>query len=254
MYWGYNLLDGTLPNVNTKKQSYGYQKIKFKFEKDMFEIAGNVISGTVLQKNWFPKVDADVFISHSHIDKPKAEKLAIWLEECFGLTSFIDSFSWGYKDDLIKSVIKKLNKPSINIIDVIKISDHITTILQGAIVNLMIKTDCFIFINTKNSINVSLLTHEESITYSPWLYFELLLAKSIEKRRMRYRNVQIKDSKSHDSFKKVLDIPNIEHKAHIEDLKTINYDVLKLWMNSRKSANEGDPLVTLEKIVHSKAK
>ena len=43
-----------------------------------------VIDGTKLQEDWFPTVNCDIFISHSHKDEDLAITLAGWLYETFG--------------------------------------------------------------------------------------------------------------------------------------------------------------------------
>ena len=65
------------------------------------------IDGTKMQENWFPKVDADIFISHSHKDENLAKGLAGWLYKEFGLEAFIDSCVWGYANDLLLEIDKK---------------------------------------------------------------------------------------------------------------------------------------------------
>lgn len=58
-----------------------------------------------LQGDWFPEINADVFLSHSHGDKDKALVLSGYLKVNFGLNVFIDSTVWGN----IKSLQKKLD-------------------------------------------------------------------------------------------------------------------------------------------------
>lgn len=62
------------------------------------------LDGSKMQENWFPQVEADVFISHSHKDEKLAIALAGWLKDTFGLTAFIDSCVWGYSNDLLKQI------------------------------------------------------------------------------------------------------------------------------------------------------
>ena len=49
------------------------------------------LNGSKMKANWFPQINADIFISHSHEDEQLAIALAGWLHEKFGLVSFIDS-------------------------------------------------------------------------------------------------------------------------------------------------------------------
>ncbi|MGB1318990.1 MAG: hypothetical protein ACPG5W_12310, partial [Flavobacteriales bacterium] len=59
------------------------------------------VDASGMQENWFPQVEADIFISHSHRNHRLAIALAGWLHGKFGLTSFIDSCIWGYSNDLL---------------------------------------------------------------------------------------------------------------------------------------------------------
>lgn len=40
-----------------------------------------VVDGTLMQREWFPDIGAQVFLSHSHSDIQEAQKLAGWLLE-----------------------------------------------------------------------------------------------------------------------------------------------------------------------------
>ena len=61
-----------------------------------------VIDANSLENDWFPNVDIDIFLSHSHKDRDKALILSELLKEKFGLNVFIDSCVWGNSDDLLK--------------------------------------------------------------------------------------------------------------------------------------------------------
>ena len=61
-------------------------------------IINGIADGTRLGKEWFPEIEADIFISHSHADEKLAKGLAGWLHSTFGLNCFIDSCVWGYSD------------------------------------------------------------------------------------------------------------------------------------------------------------
>lgn len=73
-------------------------KYRTELEKTInsFVLTDGSLAGNQMQKNWFPQINADVFISHSHQDKELAKTFAGWLYEAFGLTAFIDSCVWGY--------------------------------------------------------------------------------------------------------------------------------------------------------------
>jgi hypothetical protein len=63
-----------------------------------------ILDGSKMQSNWFPQVNAEVFISHSPKDEKRAIAFAGWLFETFNITAFIDSCIWRYADDLLKII------------------------------------------------------------------------------------------------------------------------------------------------------
>ena len=65
--------------------------------------AGNLVADSIWDE-WFPEVNADVFISHSSKDVDLAKMFAQWLKKNFSLSAFIDSDIWGHSDDLLKEI------------------------------------------------------------------------------------------------------------------------------------------------------
>ncbi|MDP3208024.1 MAG: hypothetical protein Q8M65_02650, partial [Rhodoglobus sp.] len=74
---------------------------------DAFLRPDGTISGEQMQSNWFPAVDVDVFISHSHDDLELARNLKDWLKTKLGLLSFIDSDVWGHADTLLSTIDRR---------------------------------------------------------------------------------------------------------------------------------------------------
>ena len=94
MFLEYKALGESLFNENK-------QQVEREFEKFIREDGS--IDGTAMQDNWFPQINADIFISHSHADEEKAIALAGWLKHTFDLNVFIDSCVWGYANNLLKN-------------------------------------------------------------------------------------------------------------------------------------------------------
>jgi len=46
-------------------------------------INNNIVDGSKIQKDWFPEVDADIFLSHSSGDKELVNAIAGWLNDTF---------------------------------------------------------------------------------------------------------------------------------------------------------------------------
>ena len=100
MYVGFNLelSNEIITEANKQKGSsiFTEMKDKVQYQLDSYISPDGSIDGTKMREDWFPQVEADVFISHSHKDEEKAIALAGWLHDKFGLKAFIDSCIWGY--------------------------------------------------------------------------------------------------------------------------------------------------------------
>ena len=143
------------------------------------------INLTDIGENWFPNIEADVFISHSHKDEKLAIKLALWLHYCFGIKAFIDSTVWGYSRDLLYKIINNraynyfFDYPnSYNFDETLNINSHIDMLLSMALTKMIDKCECLIFLNTPNSISRE---NTMEITYSPWIYHEIGVSKVIKR-------------------------------------------------------------------------
>lgn len=60
------------------------------------------LSAEKMEEDWFPKIAAHVFLSHSHNDLDFVIAFAGWLYEKFKIIAFIDSNVWNNSDDLLK--------------------------------------------------------------------------------------------------------------------------------------------------------
>jgi len=146
-----------------------------------------ILNASEIEKDWFPAIKADIFLSHSHKD----EKAVIALAGIFafvGLTAFIDSCVWGYANDLLKMIddaycvqAKKPNGGCIYDYGTRNSSTaHVHMILNGALAKMMDTTECLIFLDTPNSLAVSDLS--KNVTNSCWIYSELLYSKLLRER------------------------------------------------------------------------
>lgn len=150
---------------------------------DDFFLPDSSIDGSKMQENWFPQIEADVFISHSHQDEELALGLAGWLYEEFRLKAFIDSTVWGYSQDLEDKLLETYNKHSSeHNYDVLKnfASAHVHMMLSVALNQMIDNTECLFFINTPNSISLNAPIDET--TPSPWIYSEIAMSRLIRKR------------------------------------------------------------------------
>lgn len=170
-----------------------------------------IINGTDLKEHWFSISKKEIFISHSHSDINKVKAFAGWLYECFGLEAFIDSCSWGYCDDLLNRIDKKYcYKPKKGTYDYNLrnyTTSHVHMMLSTALTEMIDKTECIIFFNTPNSINLA--TELDKIknkerTISPWIYHELSMTTMLRSNKpTRYEPILehfTKDSQEKPKF------------------------------------------------------
>lgn len=157
--------------INKSLESYLHQGTK-------------TMNGNSLENDWFPEVNADVFLSHSHADEKSVIGFAGWLQETFGLTVFIDSCVWGHSNVLLKNIDNEycLNSES-NMYDYTKrnySTSHVHMMLSMALTKMMDKAELVIFVATENSIQPISKTISET-TKSPWIYNELVMTNLIRK-------------------------------------------------------------------------
>ena len=131
------------------------------------------VDGTKIQDDWFPEVDANVFISHSGKDEKLAIELANYLFDKYGIKSFVDSQVWGYFPDLMEKLDNGLdtNNNKVKLYKYDKCSAHVHNMLSIALAKMIQKCDYFIFLDSCNSRNSM-----TDMTESPWIYFELSLS------------------------------------------------------------------------------
>ena len=182
----------------------------------------NKIDGSKLINDWFPSYEAQVFISHSHLDTRTAKRLACWLKNTFNLTTFIDSTIWGSADELLNRIDNKYSvlrkdkdgTTTYNYKTRNYTTSHVHMMLSTALVDIMNSTECIIFLNTPASLAVNEVKDQK--TNSPWIYNELKIASIIEKKHPREKILRTR-------FEKRASIVN--EKEKLEILYPVNHEL-----------------------------
>ena len=174
------------------------QKQKDTFKTAISEyIINGIADGTKMEKDWFPMIEADIFISHSHIDEKLAHGIAGWLNTQFNLKCFIDSCVWNYSDDLLEMINseysdkretstggylyehKKCNTAS----------KHVNIMLSVALQKMIDKTEVTILLNTNNAIAKYENVYDKA-TYSPWIYSEIICTQIVRKKALKEYRIE----------------------------------------------------------------
>lgn len=211
-----------------------YDSVKTNVEDTInsFVLQNGKIDGSKMQANWFPQLEADIFISHSHIDEGLAIALSEWLYSVFGLSVFIDSCVWGYADRLLKLIDDEycLNQggQTYSYTKRNYSTSHVHMMLSTALTMMIDKAECILFLNTPNSITPYDVV---SKTKSPWIYSEIAMTNLVRQKPVEeYRLERIVESYSEGGeIRKGLDV---EYIVNTEHLTKIDVDDLSTWNTS----------------------
>ena len=223
---------------NTGKKSFNMNRKKFERSLENFILKDGSLDGSNIQSDWFPQIDADIFISHWHKDMDMAIALSGWLSRNFQLNAFVDSCVWGYCENLLKEIDNKYCLIDNGHYDYIKrnySTSHVHMMLCTALVMMMDKAECLFFLNTPNLIKASDIIKK---TQSPWVYMEIAAAKLI-------RKIPRETFVSKQNF-------NINYDLNMEHLYEINDQDLEKWriscFKSEKKLDKFEKLDELYKI------
>lgn len=225
--------------VKIGQELYNTTKVKVKTNLDDFALSDRSIDGTKMQNDWFPQIQADVFISHSHADKDYAFFLAGYLSNQFGITCFIDSCIWGYCKELQQIIDKKYSDPLIHNKTAYDASlrytaSHVHMMLINAITYMIDKSECFAFLNTPTA-----LKHFDKAdrTESPWIYNEISLSKILrinKPARPIKEEVYLNATGSYSETQAL----KIKYNLDLSHLKKINVRQIFAYRNNVKPANK----------------
>lgn len=184
--------------------------------------------GNKIQANWFPEIEADVFISHSHMDKELAKSLGGYINEKTKLKSFIDSEVWGYSNDLLKHIDNKYCIQDENLYSYESrnhSTSHVHMMLSVALMQMISKCRYFIFLDTQNSNeNNNTLTKGSDIneTNSPWIYNELMITKILKLYEPKDKYF------AQESIKPAIPISYKVDTKHLEEIHNLEALIVKL--------------------------
>lgn len=260
MFAGLNLkINRNFSEYKTSGESEFLEKQKYVKESlDSYINTDSIIDGTKLQEDWFPSIKADVFLSHSHKDEELAKRIASWLKG-FGLETFIDSMVWGYSDDLMRKLnnhyCKTLSENTYWYDCCNRTASHVHMMLSTALYKMIDKTECIIFLNTENSINLiegaSTDDFIKTKTFSPWIYSEILATELVRKKKLsEYRDKIIRKEDMEWLEHSNQRLYEISYDIDLNNLTVVNDEHLDRWEGMNKlSGKSGYVLDNLYKIL-----
>lgn len=189
--------------INMLLERYGSQSsINVHSSEDLENVIKNaidrdtgIIDGDYLESHYFPTICSDVFISFSHNDEKLAKTLTKLLES-LGLKVFLDSQIWGSADALLNQIDNRYCKNESNNNYNYRKRNFSTSLVHAllsmSLFKVIDKSRVAIFVNTENSLpGIDLMekntdrqgTYNNAVTYSPWIYEELMMISTIIKNR-----------------------------------------------------------------------
>jgi hypothetical protein len=252
MFKGYKLskvnFEGDLDHFHTIGQRlFSQQELTVKKTLDGFFLNDKSLDAVKIINSWFPEINANVFISHSHKDEKEVIALAGWLFENFKIVSFIDSCIWGYGNDLIQILDNQYSwmdqAQKIYYYNKVLLSaSHVHMMLSTALNTMIDKTECLIFYNTPNSIQSF---ENKDKTESPWIYSEIAFSETV---RMQYPDrfsIPIFESREYASGGRMEVLEKglkVKYNANTKHLKDISSEHLNEWLESSTFNNPEDAL------------
>lgn len=184
------------------------------------------LDGSKLSEDWFPKIDADVFISHSHKDEKIALGLKEKIEKKTNYKCFVDSSVWGNSKDLLEEIDRKYcksGKDTYNYKERNYSTSHVYLMLNVALQKMIFKSQFVIFLDTPKSISVENTIN--SSTNSPWIYSEIStvwqicnmqrnLQKSLLSEERNFSNLNIEYKLDFSDFEKIKSIDELLSKLN----------------------------------------
>lgn len=153
----------------------------------------DLLDGSLMAGDWFPEINADIFLSHSHADERFVVSFAGWLYELFGVRAFVDSMVWGYSDNLLKIIDDTYCLKSSGSYNYKKrnySTSHVHMMLSMALTKMIDKCESVFFVNTSNSVSVSEGIVKANYTFSPWIYAEIETTRMIRHKKLsEYRDI-----------------------------------------------------------------
>ena len=241
MFKGFNLNIVTFDDVLSLKNKYILEnkaifvsiKSDFVDPIELYLKEGLVLDGDALKQGWFPsKKRFDIFISHSGNDEDLSYALAEWLHVNFNLTCFIDSLVWKHFSSLknaLNSFFFKKYGTEYNALFKDRVNQHVLLMLNTSLMEVMDRCECLFFLNTPQSVKISEIG--DYLTDSPWLFSEIGMFNSIQKKQRRKRAL-------FEGQMATATYSHIQYKLNLKGLINLGAEDLNKWVNAYDNSSE----------------
>ena len=251
MYKGFNLSLGNsycYDFIEQGKEIHDKNKAQVKNKLDSFKDRDENLIASRIVANWFPPIEADIFLSHSHKDEDQVIGFSGWLKQEFGLNSFIDSCIWGYSETLLKIIDNEYcynqSSDTYSYQKRNRSTCHVHMMLLTALTKMINNCECIIFVNTPQSISPKKYIEDAETTDSPWIYSEISMTSLVQKRsRSEHRGIMVKSEVRYDSIKPF----TIKYDVDLMHLSPLTVNDLINWKenNTKKGPESLDSLYKL---------
>ena len=170
----------------------------------------------------FPLLKLQVFLSHSHGDEGLAKRYAGWLKSNFDISCFIDSQFWSH-----------INKLTLSGFD----QKELERTLKESLHRMIDKTECFMFINTENSLSKY---NGATFTLSKWILEELEISRKIIKKTPEHVRQNPPLRKTALLTKIAALLLEDKYPIDIEHLKQLSENDLRAWKNNFSSTVDSE--------------
>jgi hypothetical protein len=198
--------------------------------------------------NWFPPIQADVFISYSHTNVDLAIALAGFLAHEFNLVSFIDYNVWGCSDTLLRIIDDEYcYREKTGLYDYRtrnRSTSHVYMMLSVALAQMLNSSECVMFLNTLGAISSEQYIKGYT-TESPWIYSELAMTLLIQKRTAREhrrRLAEAMDARADDALRVIYPVT-------LNHLAPLGRDDFVAWQQTAQGRRAVHPLDVLYELV-----
>jgi hypothetical protein len=189
------------------------------------------LNAELITENWFPEINADIFISHSHKDFDTVVSIAGWLYDNFKIVSFIDSCVWGYSEKLLKIIDNEYcydSETGLYDYNMRNLStSHVYMMLSVALSKMIYNTEVLFFYNTSNSVTPNEVIGDKDETLSPWIYSEIAMTNLVERKTPANHRLIKSMSNARENFGGAE--LEIAYNVNISALPAIDADFLGKW-------------------------